>query len=72
MTLYKNGVQVDTRSFAAIQSGASACRFHVGTRLTECDSTTAVFIDDTRAFLDDVRVYDRALTANEVAALANL
>lgn len=69
--LYRDGNEVAAAEFATVFVNPGACRFYVGNFPDGdlCDDTDADEFTGFPGSVDDLRVYDRALSAEEVALL---
>ena len=65
-TLYVNGASVDSATTSGTQDYSSIDDLGIGARLNPTTTTTEFF----DGLIDDVRIYNKALTAAEVKALA--
>lgn len=73
LRLYRNGVEVASQSFPTLYPNPGSCRFYIGDRIdgNTCNGTTADEFANLSGAVDDVRIYDRALTAGEIMLLMN-
>ncbi|MEW5756617.1 MAG: LamG-like jellyroll fold domain-containing protein [Pseudomonadota bacterium] len=72
VALYHNGQLVASRQEDGVLNNPGRCRFYVGAHVgqgTSCDGTEADEFGGLNAAVDDVRIYNRALTQAEIEAL---
>lgn len=72
IALYRNGRLVASRQEDSVLNNPGRCRFYVGSHVgqgTSCDGNEADEFSGLNAAVDDVRIYNRALTDAEIEAL---
>lgn len=71
VTLYRDSVVDETVVYSVNLDNPGACRFYIGSfpRSDLCTDTQADEFSGLDAYVDDVRVFNRALTADEISAL---